>query len=69
MVFSHNCDISMDSRDRWIDNVLIKRLWRSVKHEDTYLYAYRDGREARQRLTQYFRFYNWSAYCPTSLCH
>jgi putative transposase len=52
------CRISMDGKGRWIDNVFIERLWRSVKYEDTYLHAYRDGREARQRLTDYFDFYN-----------
>jgi putative transposase len=53
-----SCRISMDGKGRWIDNVFIERLWRSVKYEDTYLYAYRDGREARQRLAEYFTFYN-----------
>ena len=52
------CRISMDGKGRWIDNVFIERLWRSVKYENVYLYAYRDGREARQRLTEYFAFYN-----------
>jgi putative transposase len=50
--------ISMDGKGRWIDNVFIERLWRSVKYEEVYLHAYRDGREARQRLTVYFDFYN-----------
>ncbi|HUA24329.1 MAG TPA: IS3 family transposase [Steroidobacteraceae bacterium] len=52
------CRISMDGKGRWIDNVFIERLWRSVKYEDVYLHAYRDGREARERLTVYFSFYN-----------
>ena len=52
------CRISMDGKGRWIDNVFIERLWRSVKYENVYLYAYRDGREARQRLIEYFAFYN-----------
>jgi len=52
------CRISMDGKGRWIDNVFIERLWRSVKYEDVYLHAYRDGCEARQRLTEYFDFYN-----------
>jgi putative transposase len=60
--------ISMDGKGRWIDNVFIERLWRTVKYEDVYLHAYRDGREAQQRLTAFFEFYNSSAYCPTSLC-
>jgi putative transposase len=50
--------ISMDGKGRWVDNVFIERLWRSVKYEEVYLHGYRDGREARQRLTAYFDFYN-----------
>ena len=50
--------ISMDGKGRWIDNVFIERLWRTVKYEEVYLHAYRDGREARQRLSAYFEFYN-----------
>jgi len=36
----------------------IKRLWCTVKYEEVYLKAYRDGREARATLTDYFHFYN-----------
>lgn len=50
--------ISMDGKGRWIDNVFIERLWRTVKYEEVYLHAYRDGREARERLASYFDFYN-----------
>ena len=39
--------ISMDGRGRWMDNVFIERLWRSLKHEDIYLKGYADGREAK----------------------
>ena len=39
--------ISMDGRGRWIDNVFIERLWRSLKYEDIYLKGYADGREAK----------------------
>jgi transposase InsO family protein len=44
--------ISMDGRGRWMDNVFIERLWRSLKSEDVYLKGYADGRgESRhQRL-------------------
>jgi len=52
------CRISMDGKGRWIDNVFIERLWRSVKYEEVYLHAYRDGREAQQRLRAYFETYN-----------
>jgi putative transposase len=50
--------ISMDGKGRWIDNVFIERLWRSVKYEEVYLHAYDTGTEARSGLTAYFGFYN-----------
>ena len=50
--------ISMDGKGRWIDNVFIERLWRSVKYEEVYLRAYANGREARESLSRYFAFYN-----------
>jgi len=50
--------ISMDGKGRWIDNVFIERLWRSVKYEEVYLHAYTNGTEARPALTRYFSFYN-----------
>jgi putative transposase len=50
--------ISMDGKGRWIDNVFIERLWRSVKYEEVYLHAYSNGTEARAALTRYFSFYN-----------
>jgi len=50
--------ISMDGKGRWIDNVFIERLWRSVKYEEVYLHAYTNGSEARTALARYFSFYN-----------
>ena len=50
--------ISMDGKGRWIDNVFIERLWRSVKYEEVYLRGYANGSEARQSLGKYFSFYN-----------
>jgi putative transposase len=50
--------ISMDGKGRWIDNVFIERLWRSVKYEEVYLHAYTNGTEARTALSRYFRVYN-----------
>jgi hypothetical protein len=49
------CDLAdplgtnISNKGRWIDNVFIERLWRTVKYEDVYLHAYPDGREAQQR--------------------
>src|SRR6201998_4220520 len=50
--------ISMDGRGRWIDNVFIERLWRSLKYEDIYLKGYADGREARAGIGEWLTFYN-----------
>ena len=50
--------ISMDGRGRWMDNVFIERLWRSLKYEDIYLKGYADGREAKAGIGEYFAFYN-----------
>ena len=48
----------MDGRGRWMDNVFIERLWRSLKHEDIYLKAYADGREAKAGIAAWITFYN-----------
>ena len=50
--------ISMDGKGRWVDNVFVERLWRSVKYECIYLHAYETPREVRLALTDYFHFYN-----------
>ena len=50
--------ISMDGRGRWMDNVFIERLWRSLKYEDIYLKGYADGREAKAGIAQWVAFYN-----------
>jgi putative transposase len=50
--------ISMDGRGRWMDNVFIERLWRSLKHEDVYLKGYADGGEARAGIGAWIAFYN-----------
>lgn len=36
--------VSMDGQGRWIDNVFVERLWRSVKYEEIYLHAYETPR-------------------------
>ena len=55
---SHGIDISMDGKGRWVDNVFVERLWRSVKYEDVYLHAYETPTELRAGLARYFTFYN-----------
>ena len=50
--------ISMDGRGRWLDNVFIERLWRSLKYENVYLNAYESGSEARTGIGRWISFYN-----------
>jgi len=57
--------ISMDGRGRWMDNVFIERLWRSLKHEDIYLKGYADGREAHIGIASWFEFYNRASQHPS----
>jgi putative transposase len=50
--------ISMDGRGAWRYNVVVERLWRSVKYEEVYLRAYGTVSEARASIGRYFEFYN-----------
>lgn len=54
----HGIRISMDGRGRWMDNVFIERLWKSVKYEEVYLKGYDSVAVARKELRDYFSFYN-----------
>jgi putative transposase len=53
-----NVQISMDGKNRAIDNIFIERFWRSLKYEDVYLKDYQTPREARIGITDYIRYYN-----------
>ncbi len=50
--------ISMDGKGRWMDNVMIERLWRSLKYECIYLHAFETAREVRQGLKRWIHYYN-----------
>ena len=58
LLVSHGVRISMDGKGRYMDNIFVERLWRTVKYEEVYLKAYSNGREAKAGLDAYFRFYN-----------
>lgn len=57
-LIAHGIRISMDGRGRYLDNIFIERLWRPLKHENVYLMAYADGREARAGIARWIGFYN-----------
>lgn len=50
--------ISMDGRGRWMDNVFIERLWRSLKYECVFLSAFDTGSEARSGIGSWIDYYN-----------
>ena len=51
-------DISMDGKGRAMDNIMVERLWRSVKYEEVYLKDYESVSELVAALRVYFEFYN-----------
>ena len=48
----------MDGKGRYLDNIFVERLWRTIKYEEVYLRAYESVREARARIEAYMGFYN-----------
>ncbi|HDO8465755.1 TPA: transposase, partial [Salmonella enterica subsp. enterica serovar Concord] len=50
--------LMLTHRGRWVDNVMVERLWRSVKYEEVYLKAYSNVLDAKKQLNAYFEFYN-----------
>jgi len=55
---AHKIKISMDGKGRWMDNVFIERLWRSLKYECVYLHAFETGQQAKVGIGQWIAFYN-----------
>jgi len=54
----HEVRISMDGKGRAMDNIMVERLWRSLKYEDIYLKDYETVQELVEGLRTYFDFYN-----------
>jgi putative transposase len=50
--------ISMDGKGRWVDNVFVERLWRSLKYEEVYLKGYATVAEARKSISEYLHMFN-----------
>jgi putative transposase len=55
---SRGVRISMDGKGRFLDNIFIERLWRSLKYEEVYIKAYGSVAEARQGIGAWLGFYN-----------
>ena len=58
MVLGAGCQLSMDGRGAWRDNVFVERLWRSVKYEHVYKRVYASVSQARQQIFEFLHWYN-----------
>ena len=58
LLLDQGIQVSMDGKGRYLDNIFVERLWRSVKYEEVYLKAYQNGTEARKDIGAYLDFYN-----------
>jgi len=54
----HGISISMDGKGRVMDNIMVERLWRTVKYEDIYIKDYETVEDLKKGLRSYFWFYN-----------
>lgn len=55
---AHDIRISMDGKGRWMDNVFVERLWRSLKYECIYLNAFETPEAARQGIGRWMDYYD-----------
>ena len=58
VLLAHEVRVSMDGKGRWMDNVFVERLWRSLKYEAVYPRAYADVHEAWAGISRWLHFYN-----------
>ena len=55
---AHGVQISMDGKGRWMDNVMVERLWRSLKYECVFLHSFENGMEAEKKIGEWIDRYN-----------
>jgi putative transposase len=58
VLLAHEVRVSMDGKGRWMDNVFVERLWRSLKYEAVYPRAYANVHEAWAGISRWLHFYN-----------
>ena len=59
VLIAHQISISMDGRGRYLNNIFVERLWRSVKQECIYLHDFSSVAEVKKALSEYFEYYNY----------
>ena len=57
-VLARGCQLSMDGRGAWRDNVFMERVWRTLKYEHVYKHIYADVQQAQGQVAKYLRWYN-----------
>ena len=57
-VKAQGCQLSMDGKGAWRDNVFVERFWKSLKYERVYLHAYDTVSQARESIMDYIDWYN-----------
>ncbi len=60
VLLDEGISISLDGAGRAYDNIMVERLWRTVKYEEVYVRDYQDPAEARQSLARYFDYYSYA---------
>jgi putative transposase len=58
MLTNNDIEVSMDGKGRWVDNVFIERLWRSLKYECIFVKAIETGKMLKNEVKIWFDFYN-----------
>ena len=58
ILLKNNIKISMDGRNRWMDNIFIERFWKTLKYQEVYLKAYESISHARKEITRFIDKYN-----------
>lgn len=59
LLLDKQIQISMDGKGRALDNIIVERLWRNVKYECVYLHEFASIKEARDKIAEYFEYYNY----------
>ena len=53
-----SCQLSMNGKRTWRDNVFVERLWKSIKYEEVFLHAYETVFAAKEGINRYVNLYN-----------
>lgn len=58
-LLKHGIPISMDGKGRYFDNIMVERLWRTIKHDFVYQHEFNSVRELKMGLEDYINYYNF----------